>query len=82
MVRTQIQLDRPQYERLRALAHRRHISLAEAVRRLIRAGLSGGETARRTSHASAWLAASGVVRSGVRDLGRRHDAHLAKGYGR
>ena len=75
MVRTQILLHESQYEKIRALAHRNHISMAEAVRRLVQVGLESGiETP--GFDASALMDLAGVGRSGLGDLGRNHDEYL------
>ena len=75
MVRTQVQFREQQYNRLRALAHRERISLSEAVRRLVDAGLAAGvaETDRQTH---ALLDIAGVAVSDIQDLGPNHDDYL------
>lgn len=77
MVRTQIQLDEAQYEEIRRLAHAERISLAAAIRRLIDQALSGGKP-RRAHGARALLDVAGIAKSGLGDLGRRHDEYLAE----
>lgn len=77
MVRTQIQLEESQYEQIRRMAHRERISMAEAVRRLVRRGLAEGESDRPTG-AAALLSLAGIASSGLGDLGRRHDDYLAE----
>ena len=78
MVRAQIQFDERQYERIRALAHRKRISIAEAVRRLVRLGLKAGLDDEEPPRAGKLLEVAGIARSGLGDLGRRHDDYLAE----
>jgi hypothetical protein len=66
MLRTQIQITEKQASRLKALAARRGVSMAELVRQ--------DEIYRRA------LQAAGRVRSGTRDGSIRHDAYLAEEY--
>jgi len=75
MVRTQIQFDERQYQRIRSLAHRRRVSVAETVRRLVDRGLRH-EDEPAGPEFNALLAAAGVGASGLSDLGRRHDHYL------
>ncbi len=76
MIRTQVQLDERQYERVRRLAHRKRISISEAVRRLLGKGLrSGGEDVEEPT-AGSLLDLAGIGRSGLKDLGRNHDRYL------
>jgi len=77
MVRTQIQLDEAQYEEIRRLAHSERISLAAAIRRLIDQALRGGKP-RQPRGARALLDVAGIAKSGLGDLGRRHDEYLAE----
>jgi hypothetical protein len=77
MIRTQVQFDEQLYERIRSLAHRNRISMAEVVRRLVRSGLRAGlEAGEPTPDAGALLELAGIGRSGLRDLGRRHDEYF------
>jgi len=78
MVRTQILLTEAQAQELRRLAAAEHRSMADLVRdgvdALLKARSGGGR-----DHAKARaLAAAGRFRSGVPDLGTRHDDHLAE----
>ncbi len=79
MVRTQVQLEEGQVEAIRRMASARRISMAEAVRRLVAAGLREGiDEQPPESGAQALLAIAGIAHSGVADLGRRHDDYLAE----
>ncbi len=79
MVRTQVQLHESQYEQIRALAHREHISMAEAVRQLVQVGLEIGIDAPGPD-ASALVNLAGVARSGLGDLGRDHDDYVDEAF--
>ena len=79
MVRTQVQLHESQYEQIRSLAHRNHISLAEAVRRLLRVGLEVG-LEEPDRDAGTLMALAGIGSSGLGDLGRNHDDHLDEAF--
>jgi hypothetical protein len=77
MIRTQIQFEERQYEQIRNLAHRNRISIAEVVRRLVRAGLRAGlDEQDPAPEAQSLLDLAGISRSGAKDLGRRHDRYL------
>ncbi len=78
MLRTQIQLEERQYEALRAIAHRKRLSLSEVVRRAVDVGLEHGlEKSPEASGTELLLGLAGVSKSGLRDLGRAHDRYLA-----
>lgn len=83
MIRAQIQFEEKQYEEIRILAHGRRSSIAETVRLLLRAGLRaelGDEPP--GPQAEALLALAGIGKSGLGDLGRRHDEYLAEDFAR
>lgn len=77
MVRTQIQLDEQAYEEIRRLAHKERISFSAAVRQLVDQALHGKKPQRRRG-ARALLDIAGIAKSGLSDLGRRHDKYLAE----
>ena len=79
MVRTQIQFEERQYQQIRTLAHRKRISISEAVRRLVRQSLREGLKQKQTG-VEALLNIAGIAASGVNHLGRRHDDYLAETY--
>ena len=79
MVRTQIQFEERQYQQIRSLAHRKRISISEAVRRLVRQSLREG-LKEKQSGVEGLLSIAGIAASGVNDLGRRHDDYLAEIY--
>lgn len=79
MVRAQIQFEEQQYESVRRLAHRKKISISEAVRRLVKAGLQSGLDEEACRRSEGLLKIAGIAGSGTGDLGRRHDHYLALG---
>lgn len=82
MVRTQIQLTKEQYRRLRQWADRLGISMAEAVRRCIEAELSrAGQSDAYADRVREALAVVGRYRSGCSDVAERHDDYLAEAFG-
>jgi hypothetical protein len=80
MVRTQVLLTREQADELRKLAAAEHRSMADLVRDGVdtvlrsRAGGARGQAKARA------LGGVGRFRSGVPDLGTRHDDHLAEAW--
>ena len=81
MIRTQIQLERDQYERLKELAARQSKSISQVVRE----GVDRLLAAERSE--TAWdrfLSAVGSFRAedGAADVAERHDAYLADAYSR
>ncbi|MDE0192426.1 MAG: ribbon-helix-helix domain-containing protein [Gammaproteobacteria bacterium] len=80
MIRTQIQLEQSQYERLKALAARRDTSIAQIVREGVEQVLASEQSD------AAWdrfMAAAGCCRSadGPTDVSTRHDEYLADVFG-
>ena len=83
MVRTQVQLEKRQYEALRRIAHREHVSFAEALRRAVDSGLTHGLAApAATNGAAALLELAGIAASKQGDLGRQHDRYLEEDLGK
>ncbi|MFA5889595.1 MAG: ribbon-helix-helix protein, CopG family [Actinomycetota bacterium] len=77
-VRTQIQLERRQYERLKRLALERGQSLSAVLRALVDDALGGGAAAGAGAVREARLGfvGSGRDREGKRDVARLHDRYL------
>jgi hypothetical protein len=77
MIRTQISLTEQQMRDLRQLARRRGVSIAAAVRDAVDLELNrrGQDEARRRA-----AAAVGGFRSGLPDVGVRHDDYLAEDF--
>lgn len=81
MIRTQIQLTEEQARRVRALARREGVSMAEIIRRGVEHLLAADEPSRADLWASA-AAILGAFRDsgGADDVARRHDAYLDDAY--
>ncbi|MCX6538989.1 MAG: CopG family transcriptional regulator [Acidobacteria bacterium] len=78
MMRTQILLMEAQAQELRKLAAVERRSMADLVRDGVDAMLKAHAGGRRDHAKARALAAAGRFRSGVPDLGTRHDDHLAQ----
>lgn len=81
MIRTQIQLTEEQARRVRALARREGVSMAEIIRRGVEELLAAQEPARD----DLWDAAAAVVGAfrdadGADDVARRHDEYLDESF--
>jgi hypothetical protein len=75
--KTMVYLEREQLEALRARARAERISLAEAVRRSVQMSLDAGRRAPAVPD-SAYRAMVALGASGRRNIGRNHDAELAR----
>lgn len=75
MIRTQIQLEEDQYERLREAARLESVSLAEMIRRCVDRGLPELANDREARYARA-RAVLGAHRSGRHDIAEAHDREL------
>jgi len=85
MMRTQIQLDSTQHERLRKIAHRRGLSLAALIRRWVDEKLAEGDAApSRDSQVRDALSVLGKYSDpdGAGDVATEHDRYLAEAFGR
>jgi len=80
MIRTQIQLEKSQHQQIRELAHQLRISISETVRRLVSQALRSGLEEETPHRAEELLKIAGIGRSGLEDLGRRHDHYLAEDF--
>lgn len=79
MLRTQVQLTDEQVRRVRTVAKREGISLAEVVRRCVDAGLR--EQSRKELYdRAAELVGALVDTTTSGDLSRRHDAYLEEAF--
>lgn len=81
MIRTQIQLTEEQSRRVKKIAEREEISMAEVIRRavdhwIVRYGDIPPEERRRRA-----LSVIGRFSSGLGDVAANHDAYLAEAYG-
>jgi hypothetical protein len=77
MLRTQIQLEKEDFDRLRSAAERKACSVSAFVRDSVRAALDASE---RASIRDRVQEVAGKYRSGKRDLARNHDAYLENGW--
>ena len=79
MIRTQIQLDPEQYERLKALAARQSKSFAQLVREGVERVLAAEQ---RETAWERFLAAAGSCRAeeDPGDVSTRHDAYLSEAF--
>jgi len=81
MIRTQIQLTEEQSRRVKEVAERENVSMAEIIRQAVDHWIATyGDmlTAERKRRA---LSIVGRFSSGVSDLAENHDAYLAEAYG-
>ncbi|MEO8678049.1 MAG: CopG family transcriptional regulator [Vicinamibacterales bacterium] len=81
MVRTQIQLTDAQAQALKALGVAEGKSMAELIRDGVDTVLRARGTVDREAVKARSLAAVGRFKSSVRDLGSKHDDHLADAFG-
>ena len=81
MVRTQIQLTDAQAQALKELAAAEGKSMAELVRDGVDDLLRARGTVDRQAVKARSIAANGRFKSSVRDLGSKHDDHLADAFG-
>ncbi|WP_025322308.1 ribbon-helix-helix protein, CopG family [Deferrisoma camini] len=81
MVRTQIQLTETQNRRLRELARREGISLAEAIRRCVQRALAEKTEDRAALYARAAELVGSLERpEGPQDLAENHDRYLEEAF--
>ncbi|MBI2346345.1 MAG: CopG family transcriptional regulator [Deltaproteobacteria bacterium] len=76
MIRTQIQLAETQYEALRNMAHRWHVSLAELIRRGIDKLLAEDATGPQAQREK-MIALAGRYQTAERDVSEHHDRYFA-----
>jgi hypothetical protein len=85
MIRTQIQLTEEQSRRVKAIAEREEISMAEVIRRAVDAWLVvHGEMSMEEKRRRALAVVTemkGRFHSGHSDISVNHDAYLAEAYG-
>jgi predicted component of type VI protein secretion system len=82
MVRTQIQLTEEQARGLKDLAAVEGVSMACLIRRSVDTLLNGARGLSRAERKRRALAAVGMFKSGVPDLGTNHDKYLVEAYSR
>lgn len=76
MIRTQIQLTEEQAQRVKRIAMKRGISIAELIREAVDRLPEDGSGTRRERA----IAAVGGFRSGMKDVSEKHDLHLVDAY--
>ncbi len=81
MVRTQIQLTDAQARALKSLAAAEGRSMAEVIRDGVDALLRARRVVDREALKARSIAALGRFKSGTRNLGSRHDDHVADAFG-
>lgn len=80
MVRTQLQLDPRDHAALKQYAHRRGLSMAAAIRQILRASLDPqGNPTEQQVKAFLRAAGSGRDKGGRSDVARHHDLYLYDG---
>lgn len=72
MIRTQIQLDESQFERLKTLADQRDVSFASLVREAVESYLARPRAAVRERA----LSTIGIIAADASDVGEKHDEYL------
>ena len=80
MIRTQIQFTEVQSEALHRMAARSKLSVSELVRRGVTRLLDEERPSSPQERRRRAMSAVGGFRSGLRDVSRRHDRHLAEAY--
>ena len=77
MIRTQIQLEEADYERLKREARRHSCSVSAFVRKSVKQKLSESEA---TAAGGSVMELAGKYRSGLDDLAKNHDTYLDDGW--
>jgi hypothetical protein len=80
MIRTQIQLTEEQAARLKAVAARRGISMAEVIRQAVDSAVSKADDRDPDALYERARRIAGKFRSGTSDVSSRHDDYLAGSY--
>jgi hypothetical protein len=80
MVRTQIQLTEEQAKAIKRIAHSRHLSVAELIRRAIDVMVKSSSVADPEEKLKRAIEIVGKFRSGKHDIAKRHDKYLADAY--
>ncbi|MHC4884948.1 MAG: ribbon-helix-helix protein, CopG family [Planctomycetota bacterium] len=80
MVRTQIQLTEAQAAQVKRAAALQHVSMAEVIRQSVDRYLQETLLEDQAERRERALGVAGRFRSGVSDLAKRHDDHLAQAF--
>mgnify|MGYP000990041179 CR=1 FL=1 len=78
MVRTQVQIDEPTYEKLRETAHRQRKSMSAVVREILHEHLESGTKSRGIADKDFHFI--GIGTSGRTDISVKHDEALAEDF--
>jgi hypothetical protein len=81
MVRTQVQLTEEQTVALKKLASRKHVSVAELIRKGVDTILKSDIEVSEEELRQRALSVAGKFKSGTNDLSANHDEYLAESYG-
>jgi Arc/MetJ-type ribon-helix-helix transcriptional regulator len=81
MVRTQVQLTEEQTTALKKLASKKHVSVAELIRKGVDEVLKSDIEASEEELRQRALSVAGKFKSGANDLSTNHDEYLAESYG-
>ncbi len=77
MVRSQIYFKEEQYETLRKLSFKEHVSISEMVRRFVGNQITSKKTPKRKKSAAAvLLSLAGLCHETKKDVAERHDDYL------
>jgi Arc/MetJ-type ribon-helix-helix transcriptional regulator len=82
MVRTQIQLTEDQAQRIKSIAARKGISMAELIRQSVEMLLASGAEKSSGELRLRALEAAGRFHSGHKNVARNHDAFLSEDFSR
>ncbi len=81
MIRTQIQLTEEQSQALKDMSVRKQESISELIRKAVDMLLQSSPDITVEEKRQRAIAATGTLRSGIKDLAVHHDKYLAGGYG-
>jgi hypothetical protein len=76
MIRTQIQLTEEQFKTLKRISNRRHLSVAELIRRGVDVLVHSSGEINAEERKKRAIRAAGRFRSGRKDISTRHDKFL------
>jgi RecA/RadA recombinase len=80
MVRTQIQLTEDQAKALKKIAHSRHLSVAELIRKAVDAVIKSSSAVDVEERRKRAMEIAGKFGSGKRDVSKKHDLYLTETY--
>ena len=80
MVRTQIQLTEEQARKVKRIAARRGVSMAEVIRDAVEEAIRSNRQGVREEKRTRALEILGKFRSGKRDVSEKHDTYLSEAF--